>query len=69
MTIDQVRLAAIQERGREIDPDQEAMEHIATAIRRRLAQQDERIARLETALWNQGLLLQEQAQLLRKLAH
>jgi hypothetical protein len=81
MTIDQVRLEAVQARGRHTesltnpeqwagpDPDQEATEHIATAIRRRLALQDERIARLEQLAYNQSVLLAEQAQALRQLAH
>lgn len=78
-TINQARLAAIQERARHTeswtnpeqwaghDPDQEAMEHIAAAIRRRLAQQDERIARLEQLAYNQSVLLTELSESVRTL--
>lgn len=78
-TINQARLAAIQERARHTeswanpeqwagaDPDQEATEYIVTAIRRRLTEQDRRVKALESLAYSQGVLLEELSEKLRRL--
>jgi len=66
-TIDQVRLAVIQERTRNIDADSEAVEHIANRVNQRLRQMeaaqaamDKRLRELEQLAYSQGVLLAEQ---------
>ncbi|AZF90326.1 MAG: hypothetical protein BPHS0_40 [Phage 5P_3] len=67
-TIDDIRLAMIQERTRNIDADSEAVEHIANRVNMRLRQMeaaqaasDKRLRELETLAYSQSVLLAEQS--------